>query len=122
VTFVLIVGSVLLTAAAQVLLKLGVTSEPLKSAISSGSVVDMFRTAATSPVILAGFGCFGLSAILWLLVLHRIPLSSAYPCIALGIVVTVAAGYLMFGEAISAQKALGVACIMVGILIVSKSG
>ena len=54
------------------------------------SVVALLTLAIlTSPSILSGFGCFGLSLVLWLFALARTPLSSAYPFVALGILVRV---------------------------------
>jgi multidrug transporter EmrE-like cation transporter len=74
-----------------------------------------------SPVILAGLTCFGFSAVVWLFVLARIPLSSAYPFVALGIVITVVAGHLLFAEQISLVKIVGVASILAGIGLVAIS-
>lgn len=46
---------------------------------------------AIAPAIIPGLTCFGLSAIVWLLVLSNVSLSTAYAFIAFGIAIAVAA-------------------------------
>ena len=47
--------------------------------------------AATSPWVLLGLVVFGISAVVWLVVLSRVPLSLAYPFNALGYLVILTA-------------------------------
>jgi len=120
VLFVLL--SVLLSAGSQVLLKIGMTGEGVKSALTdTKDPLRILLAIAHSPWVLLGLGCFGLSALVWLFVLAKIPLSSAYPFVALGIAITVVAGRLMFGEPISALKLIGVCVILAGIATVAVS-
>ena len=58
----------------------------------SGNRMGFALALLTSPLVLLGLAVFGLSAIVWLFVLSKIAFSHAYPFVALGIVVTVAAG------------------------------
>jgi multidrug transporter EmrE-like cation transporter len=83
--------------------------------------MQVLLTIASSPTVLLGLGCFGLSAIVWLFVLSKIPLSSAYPFVALGIAITVVAGRFIFGEPISLFKLIGVCVILIGITTVALS-
>src|SRR5690242_11861493 len=105
----LVLLSVLLSSGSQVLLKRGMISAPVRAALANHEQLKTVLAIATAPSILVGLICFGLSAIVWLFVLARIPLSSAYPFVALGIVVTVVAGWLLFSEALSLAKLIGVA-------------
>lgn len=116
-----IVASVLLSAASQILLKAGMVSKAVRSAISEGDFLSIVTAVATTPSILLGFLCFGASVLLWLMVLARVPLSTAYPFVALGIALTVAAGALIFSEPLSIQKIAGVALIMIGIVTVASA-
>lgn len=111
--------SVSLAALAQVCMKMGMISPAVKSAIQTGDWREATLTIATSPLVVVGLGCFVLSAALWLLVLARIPLSSAYPFMALGIIATVMAGRLVFGEPISYLTIAGVSLIGLGIMAVA---
>jgi multidrug transporter EmrE-like cation transporter len=81
-----------------------------------------FQAIATSPAVLLGMACFGLSAVVWLFVLAKIPLSTAYPFIAIGIIITVVGGRFLFAEPVSLLKLFGIALVIVGILCVGSSG
>lgn len=118
----LILFSVVLSSGSQILLKFGMTRPLMKLALAnSQEPMRLLVAIATSPSVLVGMLCFGFSAVVWLFVLAKIPLSSAYPFVALGIVVTVTAGRFMFGEAISITKFVGVALVIAGVLAVSVS-
>ena len=115
----LIIVSVALSSGSQIILKLGMTSREIQSSIYSGDPAQIALSIGTSPPVIAGLACFGLSAILWLFVLSRVPLSSAYPFVSLGILVTVLASWLLLGETISLAKIGGVGFIIGGILLVA---
>lgn len=116
-----IVASVLLSAVSQILLKTGMVSEAVRRAIAAGDPLAIGVAVATSPSILLGFVCFGASVLIWLAVLARTPLSTAYPFVSLGIAVTVAAGVLLFGEPLLVQKIAGVSLILIGIMTVATA-
>lgn len=117
----LILISVLLSAGSHVLLKHGMSSAAVQAMLTQGPSLSAALVVATTPAVVLGLGCFGLSAITWLLVLARIPLSQAYPFVALGTLITVAAAYLMLGETISPLRLAGVAAIAVGVVMVGMS-
>ncbi len=117
-TIALMLASIACSSCSQVLLKAAMSGGAIQAAIGSGRALAIATAVIGSPLVILGLGLFGLSAILWLAVLARVPLSSAYPVIALGIVVTVAAGHLIFGEALGATKLGGVALIVVGVVLV----
>ena len=75
----------------------------------------------TVPWVLAGFLCFGISAILWLAVVSRVPLSYAYPMVALSYVLIFGASYVWFGEALGALRVAGAALICFGVVLVARS-
>jgi multidrug transporter EmrE-like cation transporter len=119
----LIGGSVLLSSSSQIILKFGMTTPSVQSALTNTSEPLRIALAiAASPLVLIGLASFGLSAVLWLFVLSKVSLSSAYPFVALGIVITVAAGRLLLGEPIPAVKLVGVALIVSGVLAVGATG
>ena len=117
-----ILCSVLLSAGSQVLLKIGMCAPEVRAALSDADrPLRIAMTIISSPSILVGLSCFGLSALVWLFVLSKIPLSTAYPFVALGIVITVVAGKLMFGEPITLLKLIGVILIVAGVSTVAAS-
>jgi multidrug transporter EmrE-like cation transporter len=117
-----ILASVVLSAGSQILLKRGMTTQEMQTAIKTGDAAEIALTIATSPSVLLGFSVFGLSLLLWLFILSRVPLSSAYPFVALGILVTVIAGSMMFHEPISLAKAISVVLIMSGVVLLCITG
>ena len=54
---------------------------------------------------------------LWIDILRAIPLSKAYPFIAIGFVLVPLAGYLFFAEPLNAKYFAGVALIIAGIYL-----
>jgi multidrug transporter EmrE-like cation transporter len=118
-----ILVSVLLSAGSQIILKFGMTAPTVQAALAQpGDAPAIALAIASSPLVLVGLASFGMSAVVWLFVLSRVPLSSAYPFVALGIVITVAAGRLLFGDPFSAVKILGVGLVVSGVLVLAASG
>lgn len=109
---------VCLTATAQVLLKMGMSSPAIQQAMA-GDMRSVFWLALSSPLIWGGMICFGASAGLWLLVLGKLEVSMAYPLISLGVVFTTVAGILILGESVSIYKLLGVSLVIAGVLVLS---
>ncbi len=61
----------------------------------------------------------GVYAVLWQIILKRIPLSTAYPFRSLGIVYGLVIAGGVFGETVSLQNIIGAAMVIVGVLIIS---
>jgi multidrug transporter EmrE-like cation transporter len=122
ITLGLILFSVLLSATSQVLLKFGMSSPAVQAALLPGSApLPAALAVASSPQVVGGLACFGLSAVVWLLVLSKIDVSQAYPFVALGTILTVAAGILVLGEPASALRMAGVGVIALGVVLVGLS-
>lgn len=121
-TIAMIVASVALTSLAQIALKFGMTDRQIQQLIAAKDYVGLLWSVATSLPVIAGLALFASSVALWLAVLASVPLSIAYPFVALGICLTTAAGALIFQEPVSALKLAGIALIVGGIVCVSLSG
>ena len=119
-TFALIATGVLLNAAAQLLLKAG-TNAVGHFEFSAANVVPVGWRLATEPHIAAGMACYGVSLVVWILGLSRVPVSVAYPLLSLGYVVNALAAWWLFGESITAQKIAGIGFILVGVWLVARS-
>ncbi|WP_406677337.1 SMR family transporter [Neomoorella carbonis] len=112
----LILLSVFLGAGAQILFKVGVLQlDTLKFNIP-GITGLLF-----SPYILGGLAAFAASFLLWLKVLAEVPLSYAYPMVSLGYVFVFLFSWLYLGESIPALRIVGLALIIGGILLISRS-
>jgi multidrug transporter EmrE-like cation transporter len=121
-SFLLILVSVLLSASSQLMLKAGMTSISVQQALTSmqGSMF-IVRAIAGSPLVVLGFLCFGLSALVWTIVLSKIDVSVAYPFVALGIVITAFGGRLLFAEPLELLRIIGIGTIVLGVMIVAAS-
>ena len=119
-TIGLILVSVTLAAIAQVTLKMGMNhvtdANGGQLALSGESLKQILSTL----LIWVGLGIFAISAVLWLFALSRASLSFAYPFAALGYVIIVAASILFLDEHVPPLGWAGVACIVVGILLVAQ--
>ena len=110
--------AVSLGAAGQLLMKTGMDAA---RAASGGGAVDVLRHGFTQIRVLGGFGLYGLSSLLWLLVLSRVQLSWAYPMIAVSYVVVVFLSWLILKEHVSLLRLSGLALICVGVILVARS-
>jgi multidrug transporter EmrE-like cation transporter len=117
-TIGLIAASVACSSCSQVLLKAAMTRPVIQDAISAGKAMPIALAVLGSQMVIGGLALFGLSALLWLAVLARAPLSTAYPMVAVGMVITVAAGSLLFGEPMSPAKIAGVSLIVGGVVLI----
>ncbi len=92
----LILSTILLSACAQLALKLGVSKQA--STLQTG-VFDVLVAAAVSPFIWLGLIIYGLSVAIWLYVLSKVDLSVAYPFVGVSFLVTMDfSGYHSTGE------------------------
>ena len=112
----LILISVLFSAVAQLLLKMGVAAVP-----KAQGVVPVLIGYATTPAVIGGFALYGLGAVLWLFVLARLPLSAAYPFVGLGFIATMLIGFTILGEPLSWERVAGTLLIAVGCVLVARS-
>ena len=117
VDLVVIICSVSLAACAQLMLKHGM-KVAVDKARDGGSVA---MHAATSPSILGGLAIFGVSAVLWLAALRRVPLSRAYPFNALAYVGILVSSVLVLHEHVSPARWFGAGLVIVGLVLVVSS-
>ncbi len=69
----------------------------------------------TLPTFYAALALYGGATILWIWILSRVPLSQAYPWVAVGTVIVPLIGVVAFGERVSPVFWLGTALIVGGI-------
>lgn len=116
----LILLSVTLAAVAQLVLKHGMDQVTARSGVLRfGS--ESLREVATTPAVWIGLIVFGFSAIAWLVVLSRVSLSFAYPFASLTYVLILLADRFVRDQEIPGLRYAGVACIIVGIVLVAQT-
>ena len=119
-TIGLILVSVTLAAIAQVTLKMGMNHVTDANGGQLALTGESLKQILTTVLVWVGLGIFAISAVLWLFALSRASLSFAYPFAALGYVIIVAASILFLDEHVPPLGWAGVACIVVGILLVAQ--
>lgn len=119
---ILILGSVALSATAQLLLKLGATAPAVRVAMSGdGALAGRAIALMTTPALVGGLAVYALSAGFWIAVLSRVDLSLAYPFVGLGFVLTFLIGTYFLGETANAARLTGTLLITVGAVLVARS-
>jgi drug/metabolite transporter (DMT)-like permease len=102
-------------ATGQVLFKLGAMKAP-QVENASGWISLIFQ-----PVVLTALCLYAASTFLWLWLLQRIPLTTAYPFAALAFLLVPFGGWLFFKEPLNGRYLLGVALILAGVVLTSAS-
>lgn len=120
VEFALILCGVLLNAFAQLLLKAGVRQLGHFD-FSLDNAWPVASAMAMNLPILGGLSCYVVSVVVWILALSRVEVSIAYPMLSIGYVVNAGLAWLLFDEAVGVQRLTGIAVIIVGVVIVSRS-
>ena len=114
--------SVGLAAVAQLALKAGMNNvnEELAPA-SFGLNGSGLRVLVAEPYVWIGLAVFGVSAIVWLLVLSQASLSFAYPFAALTYVLILLFDHFVLDDPVPGARWLGVAFIGMGIFLISRT-
>jgi drug/metabolite transporter (DMT)-like permease len=64
---------------------------------------------------------YGLSLIVWLVGLSRVPVSQAYPLLSLGYVINIGLAWWLLGEVPNVQRVAGIGVIVLGVVLVARS-
>jgi multidrug transporter EmrE-like cation transporter len=110
---------VVLTSAAQIALKLGVSGGAMQSQL--GGQFGFLSRALVAPMVIAGLGLYAASTLLWLFVLAKLDVSYAYPFVSLGFVFTALYGYFAMDEPMVLARIAGISLIVVGVALVARS-
>ena len=81
---------------------------------------DNVLALALNPYLILAVVLYAVLSAVWVWVLTFVPLSTAYPFVALTFVLTVASGALMFGEAVTFRLVLGGVMIIAGLIVITR--
>ena len=118
--FGFIFTGVCLNALAQLLLKAGTNALGVIT-LTRDNWTGEFARMAVEPHFIAGVACYGVSLVVWILGLSRVPVSIAYPLLSLGYVINAIGAYYLLGEALTAARWSGIGFIIVGVWLVARS-
>ena len=99
----------------QVLFKLAA----LRSAGATSGIGERLLELVFNPYFIAAVVLYAAYAILWVWILTFIPLSRAYPFIALAFALTPLLGGLLFGDPISLRLLAGIFFVLCGLFLVT---
>ena len=116
----IILLSVCLAAAAQIMLKQGMNHVAEVSGAFTPTSGASLRAAATTPLVWIGLFTFALSALVWLAVLSRVDLSFAYPFASLTYVIILLYSKYIGDEPVSLVRWGGAALIVTGIVLIAQ--
>ena len=86
-------------------------------AIQGKALIEGAWTLATHPGLYLALALYGISTVLWVVVLSRVPLTEAYPWIAGATVAVPLIGWLFYNERVGASFWIGIALIAVGLIL-----
>jgi drug/metabolite transporter (DMT)-like permease len=73
------------------------------------------------PSLWFALSAYGLSVVVWLVGLSRVPVSQAYPLLSMGYVINVGLAWWLLGEVPNAQRVIGIGVIVAGVVLVARS-
>ena len=114
----LLLFAVVAAAGGQLMLKHGMGVATARAHHTGGSLL---LAAAVSPWVLGGLTVFAVSAVAWLGVLSRVPLSIAYPFNALGYIAILVSSIVVLHERASLLTWVGSVLVVSGLVIVVLS-
>jgi drug/metabolite transporter (DMT)-like permease len=111
----LLLISVLAGVFGQFFLKLGALK---LGKVEIDNIWNHLLSMITTPELLIGLICYGLGAIVYILLLTRVNLSIAAPAISLSYIFSVLLGHFWFRELIAFSQVVGLAAISIGVILV----
>jgi len=115
---ILILLSVLLNCAAQLLIRKGMLVE---GEVGMQNMLSHVGSMITNVWLWGAMICYALSILLWMSVLSKVEVSYAYPFLSVGYVVSAIAGYALFNENLSPVRIAGIIVICIGVILISRS-
>ena len=92
----------------------------LRSGAGDGGLWDRLLGLASNVYFISAFVLYAGFAVLWVWILTVIPLSRAYPFVALAFVLTPLLGGFLFGDTISLRLIAGITFILCGLFLVTS--
>ncbi|MDD3569486.1 MAG: SMR family transporter [Lachnospiraceae bacterium] len=117
---ILIIISVLLNCSAQLAMKKGMMGV---GEISGGlsSLISAVPSMITNWFLWISMLCYGVSIVIWMIVLSKVDVSYAYPFLSIGYVISAVVGYYFFAENITPIRVAGIFVICIGVILISRS-
>lgn len=119
VSLALVLVGVLLSVAAQLLLKTG-TNAIGHFEFHWQNALPIGIKMAMHPAILAGIACSVIGLTVWIMALSRVPVSIAYPMLSIGYLINAIAAWAWLDEPLGGQSLLGIGFIILGVWLIAR--
>ncbi|MHB1359147.1 MAG: EamA family transporter [Rhodocyclaceae bacterium] len=119
VSLALVLVGVLLSVAAQLLLKAG-TNAIGHFEFHWQNAFPIGIKMAMHPAILAGIACSVIGLTVWIMALSRVPVSIAYPMLSIGYLINAIAAWAWLDEPLGGQSLLGIGFIILGVWLIAR--
>ncbi len=113
--FCLLLLSVSASVMGQLFLKIGAGK---LGRVDASNAPQQILGIVTTPELLIGLACYGIGAVVYILLLTRVNLSVAGPSASLVYVFSVLLGYFIFKESIPLIRLTGLSLIVCGVILV----
>jgi drug/metabolite transporter (DMT)-like permease len=107
------------TVIGQLLVKTGV-SKVFASFDGAPSLSRLIVSALLNPAVIGGLVCAFIAAVSWFPAVSKLPISVAYPFMALPIVLVLFLAPLCFGERVSPNQWVGVIIVSLGLWLAAR--
>jgi len=107
------------TVIGQLLVKAGMAGV-IASFSQTPKLAPLIFAGLLRPAVLAGLGCAFVAAVAWFPAISRLPISVAYPFMALPIVLVLLLAPLCFGERVLVNQWIGVSVVSFGLWLASR--
>jgi drug/metabolite transporter (DMT)-like permease len=114
--FGLLLLAVLTASGGQFFLKAGAIK---LGQVQLSNVVTHILGIVTIPELIFGLLLYALSAVLYILLLTRAPLSVVGPAVSIGYIFSVLMGYYFFKEVITARQLVGLGMVACGVILLA---
>lgn len=114
----MVFATIALTTYGQLILKWQVSRAPVPFAWTAGW--PALLQLLLRPWVLSAFAAAFGASLCWMLALSRLELSRAYPFMALNFLFVCLLAVPLFGETFTTSKALGLGCVIVGLIVLSQ--
>ncbi len=85
------------------------------------SIPSMLIRSFGNPYVLLGYILYGVSSLVWLIVLSRVEVSLAYPTMATSYVLVVILSRFLLGDHVSPLRLAGTLVICLGVYLISRT-
>jgi len=115
----MVAATILLTSYGQLVIKWQASSYQA-TAVGWFGKLPVVVQLLLQPWVISAFVAAFAASLCWMLAVSRLELSRAYPFMALNFLIVCVAAVPLFGEVFTVSKAIGLATVIVGLIIISQ--